>query len=67
MVKHNNKYYHDISLDQSALAQLPEDGNIGGLSTVILPLDDDDHINDSTPLDDDTFMSGIFVPMVPRK
>ena len=62
-----NKYYHDISLDQSALAQLPEDGNLTGLLTVVLPLDDDDHVSDSTPLDDDTVMSSTFVPMVPRK
>ena len=66
-LKQNNKYYHNINVDQSALAQLPEDGNVTGLSTITLPLDDDDHVNDTTPLDDDTFMSGTFVPMVPRK
>ena len=31
----------------------------------MLPLDDDDHVDDSTSLDDDTFMSGTFVPMSP--
>jgi hypothetical protein len=46
---------------------LPKDGNLTGLSTIIMPLDDDDSVNDSIPLDDDTFMSGTFVPMVPRK
>ena len=59
-LKQNNR---DISLDQLALAQLPEDGNVSGLSTIVLPLDADD----STSLDDDTFMSGTFVPMVQRK
>ena len=66
-LKQNNKYYHDINLDESALTQLPEDGNLNGLSMIVMSLDDDDHVNDSAPLDDDTFMSGTFVPMVPRK
>ena len=66
-LKQNNKYYRNINLDESALTQLLKDGNQNGLSTIVMSLDDDDHINDSAPLDDDTFMSGTFVPMVPRK
>ena len=66
-LKQINKYYRDINLDESALTQLPKDGNLNGLSTIVMSLDDDDHVNDSAPLDDDTFMSGTFVPVVPRK
>ena len=66
-LKQINKYYRDINLDESALTQLPKDGNQNGLSMIVMSLDDDDHVNDSAPLDDDTFMSGTFVPMVPRK
>ena len=28
---------------------------------MMMPLDDDDHVNDTTPLDDDTFMSGTLI------
>ena len=35
------------------------------LSIVSLPLDDDDHINDSVDVDD-TFISGTFVCTVPK-
>ena len=61
-LKQNNKYYCNINLDESALT---EDGNLNGLSTIVMSLDDDDHVNDSAPLDDDTFMSGTFVPSPP--
>ena len=62
LLKQNNKYYRDINLDESALT---EDGNLNGLSTIVMSLDDDDHVNDSAPLGDDTFMSGTFVPSPP--
>ena len=64
-LKQNNRYYMDITIDESAQAQLPEDGDLLGLSIITLPLDDDDHISDSVD-DDDTFMSGTFVPMYPK-
>ena len=64
-LKQNNRYYMDITIDESAQAQLPEGGDLLGLSTITLPLDDDDHISDSIDADD-TFMSGTFVPMVPK-
>ena len=66
-LKQNNKYYKDITLDELALAQLPEDGDLPELSTLTLPVDDDDHIIDNpSDGDGDHFMSGTFVPMVPK-
>ena len=66
-LKSNNRYYHDVTLDEEALAQLPEDGEHSGLSTVSLPLNDDDHISNEGNCDDDTFMSGTFIPILPKK
>lgn len=55
-------------MDESALAQLPEDGDLLELSTITLPLDDNNHIkNNSADVVDDSFMSGTFVPMVPKR
>ena len=62
-LKQNNKYYKDVTLDESALAQLPEDGDLPVLSALTLPVDDDHHIIDNpSDGDGDTFMSGTFVP-----
>ncbi|MGJ8945966.1 DUF6570 domain-containing protein, partial [Salmonella enterica subsp. enterica serovar Kentucky] len=33
-LKRNNRYYQDITLDESALAQLPEDGDLSELTTI---------------------------------
>lgn len=51
----NNRYYQDVTLDEEALAQLPEDGELSVLSTVTLPLDDDDHVSNEGQCDEDTF------------
>ena len=66
-LKLNNRYYQDITLNESALAQLPEDGDLPELTSLTLPVDDDDHIADD-PSDgtDDTFMFGTFVRMLPK-
>ena len=66
-LKQNNRYYQDITVDESALAQLLEDGDLSELTTITLPVDDDDHIiNNPCDGDGDTFMSGTFVPMAPK-
>ena len=36
----NNQHFHKISLDCAALAQLPENGELLGLSAVTLPDDE---------------------------
>ena len=36
----NNQYFCDISLDHAALAQLPENGELPGMSAVTLPNDE---------------------------
>ena len=36
----NNQYFREISLDHAALAQLPENGELPGLSAVTLPNDE---------------------------
>ena len=43
------------------------DRDLSGLSTIILPLDNDDHINNLADVDDDTFMSGTIVPTCTKK
>lgn len=66
-LKENNRYYHTITIDDSALARLPEDGDIAGVSTVTLPLDSDDHITDLADVEDDLNVSCTFVPVGPRR
>ena len=66
-LKENNRYYHAITIVDSALAKLPEDGDIAGVSTVSLPLDSDDHITDLADAEDDLNMSCTFVPVGPRR
>ena len=67
MAKTEQQVYQDITLDESALAQLPEYGDLSELTTITLPVDDDDHIiKNPSDGDSDTFMSGTFVPMVPK-
>lgn len=61
-LKQTNRYYHGITIDDSALAKLPEDGGLAGVSTVTLPLDSDDHITDSTDAEDVPITLGTFVP-----
>ena len=53
----NNKYFHDISLDHAALAQLPENGELPRLSAVTLP-----HDESGTEQ-----LSSSFVPAAPRQ
>ena len=62
----NNQYFCEISLDHAALAQLPENGELLGLSAVTLPNDES-----GTELDleqskgHDSELSSSFVPGAP--
>ena len=65
----NNPYFSSISLDHDVLAQLPENGELPGLSTVTVS--DDGDSNDSTTqqgeASDSDQLSSSFVPLVHRK
>ncbi len=67
-LQQHNMYNRDITLDQDALSQLPEDGDLADLATVTL----EDPIADEEPLEqsDDpynAFLVGSFVPVNHRK
>ena len=40
-LKTNNKYYHSITIDHQAVAQLPEDGDVTGLHAVTVDTADE--------------------------
>ena len=63
----NNRYFREISLDHAALAQLPEDGELPGLSAVTLPHDESGTESDFEPSEecDSEQLSSSFVPAAP--
>ena len=65
----NNQYFHDISLDHAALAQLPENGELPGLSAVTLPNDESGTKPDFEQSEecDSEQLSSSFVPAAPRQ
>ena len=65
-LQENNKYYSGITIDQTALALLPIDGELDGLSTIILPMDDESEFSNKID-EDDEYTFGTFVPMGPSK
>ena len=62
----NNQYFREISLDHAALAQLPEDGELSGLSAVTLPHDESGTESDFEECDSEQ-LSSSFVPAAPRQ
>ena len=67
-LKENNIYFRDIPLNHTALAQLPQDGDCSGLSTVTLEAQEGDE--EITDVSDDlynAFLPGSFVPVTHRK
>ena len=65
----NNRYFCEISLDHAALAQLPENGELPGLSAVTLPNDESGTEPDFEQSEehDSEQLSSSFVPVAPRQ
>ena len=66
-LKKNNKYYRDITIDQTTLNLLPDDGDLTGLCgvTMEMPVNDDENLQ---PSDEADFSDvGTFVPVVSKK
>ena len=65
-LKSHNVYYHNIAIDESVLSQLPLDGDIANVPTIV-----DEaitHENQSTQEDsNEELLAGTFVPMLPRQ
>ena len=68
-LRENNIYFHDISLDHSILAELPEDGDLPGLSVISLADEagEGDSSTQSSHLQDQDWTSGSFVPLAHRR
>ena len=66
-LKQHNKYYHHIQINQTALNQLPEDGNLTGLCGVEVEASADDAEELQATEDVDLLDAGSFVPVVARK
>ena len=65
----NNPYFHEVSLDHAALAQLPENGELPGLFAVTLPDDESGTEPDFEQSEehDSEQLSSSFVPAAPRQ
>ena len=65
----NNPYFCGISLDHAALAQLPENGELPGLSAVTLPDDESGTEPDfeQSKEHESEQLSSSFVPAAPRQ
>ena len=65
----NNRYFRQISLDHAALAQLPENGELPGISAVTLPKDESGTEPDFEQSEehDSEQLSSSFVPAAPRQ
>ena len=65
----NNPYFRGISLDHAALAQLPENGELPGLSAVTLPNDESgtEPVLEQSEDNDSELLSSSFVPAAPRQ
>jgi len=62
----NNPYFRQISLDHAALAQLPENGELPGLSAVTLS-DDESGTEPVLEEHDSEQLSSSFVPAAPHQ
>ena len=64
-----NQYFRGISLDRAALAQLPENGELPGLSAVTLPDDESgtEPVLEQSEEHDSEQLSSSFVPAAPRQ
>ena len=62
-LKHHNVYYRNIAIDESVLSQLPVDGDIASIPTIVdeatIPINQEDS--------DAGLLAGTFVPMLPRQ
>ena len=66
----NNTYYRNICIDQDALAVIPEDGDLSGLCSVIVPDLEEVPSNEDSLSDDaidDTHLTRTFVPITPQR
>jgi len=65
----NNPYFREISLDNAAVAQLPENGELPGLSAVTLSDDESgtEPVHEQTEEHDSEQLSSGFVPAAPRQ
>ena len=65
----NNLYFREISLDHAALAQLPENGELLGLSAVTLSNEESGNEPDfeQNQEHDSELLSSSFVPAAPRQ
>ena len=65
----NNQYFRDISLDHAALAQLPENDELPGLSAVTLSCDESgtEPVFEQNEEYDSEQLSSSFVPAAPRQ
>ena len=65
----NNPYFREISLDHAAVAQLPENGELPGLSAVTLSDDESgtEPVHEQTEEHDSEQLSSSFVPAAPRQ
>ena len=69
-LKLNNKYYRNITIDQAALDELPDDGNLTGLREVaeqVAPGDEDESPHAEGEDDESPDDATSFVPIVARK
>ena len=66
-LKENNKYYQDITIDQSTLDSLPDDGDMTGLCGVMMemPVLDEEDLQPSDEADPSDVST--FVPVVGKK
>ena len=66
-LKENNKYYRDITIDQSTLDSLPDDGDMTGLCGVMMemPVVDEEDLQPSDEADPSDVST--FVPVVGKK
>ena len=63
----NNIYYHNIRIDSDALALLPEDGNLTGLTT-LESSDDDQELSPPQDVDPyDAHLARTFVPSTAQR
>ena len=67
-LKENNTYFHDIPLNHTALAQLPEDGDCSGISTVTLETPEgEEDVREASDDPYNAFLPGSFVPVTHKK
>ena len=65
----NNPYFRGVSLEHAALAQLPGNGGLPGLSAVTLPNDESgtEPVLEQSKDNDSELVSSSFMPAAPRQ